>query len=183
MPESLHSEGGTLPAHERRAQARGFEAWSEARTQGCEPVRGRANTMSLWRFEVRWADAIGRTLLPRGILGGVVDDVDLGQLYGLEYGDSPWYIRLVMRASLWLTWLAPIWIRKRPRTFGRLAQAEREAVLERLLSSDHYNIRLTLMYFKLTVTTLLIGDPRALARLGAYGLGGEKPPRALRSLP
>lgn len=126
--------------------------------------------MKLRRFEVRWAETIGRALVPRGVLGGVVDDVALGEQYRLECLAPPWYGALLMRAGLWLTWFAPLWSSLRFRTFGGLDEAGREALLERLLESKSYNVRMAIMFLKITVCTLLLGDERALKQLNAYGL-------------
>src|SRR2546429_4910333 len=129
--------------------------------------------MRLTSFEKRWADVLGHTIAPRGVLGGVVDDVDLGARYDEECAASPWFAAALLRMSLWMAWLAPLWMLKRLRTFAGVGPAERERVLERLLASDSYNVRLTAMFLKLTVLTLLLGDERALKHLGAYGLSGE----------
>jgi hypothetical protein len=133
--------------------------------------------MKLRQFEIRWAETIGRSLLPRGLLGGVVDDTNLGEQFRLECLQPPWYSSLLVRVSLWLTWFAPLWMLGRLRTFGGLDAAAREALLERLLSSKRYYVRLAAMFLKLTACTLLLSDERALAHIGAYGMR----PRALRS--
>src|SRR5262252_5245927 len=114
--------------------------------------------MRLRRFEKRWADTLGRTIAPRGVLHGVVDDVDLGARYDDECAASPWFAAVLLRFSLWMTWLAPLWMRRRLRTCGGLAGAEREQVLEQLLASDRYNVRMTATFLRLTVLTLLLGD-------------------------
>jgi hypothetical protein len=124
--------------------------------------------MPLYAFEVRWAEIVGRTLAPRGALGGVVDDLALGVLFDGECRASPWYAALVFRASLWLTWFAPLVLYGRLRTFAGLDETAREDVLERLLASRRYVVRSTALFLKLTICTLVLGDPRALARLGAY---------------
>jgi hypothetical protein len=139
--------------------------------------------VTLSRREVRWAESVGRTIAPRGLLGGVVDDVDLGALFREECRVSPWYVALLMRFSLWLTWLAPIWRRGRLRTFGALAVDEREALLEALLQSGRYSLRLAAMFLKLSVCTLLLGDARALGRIGAYRLREADRPLTLKSPP
>ena len=126
--------------------------------------------MKLTDFETRWADTIGRALVPRGVLGGVVDDVDLGALFRAECAEPPWYTGLLLRASLWLCWLAPLWMFIRFRTFGGLSTEDREQVLERFMKLKSYNLRLAGLFLKLTVCTLLIGDERALKQLDAYGL-------------
>jgi hypothetical protein len=101
----------------------------------------------------------------------VVDDVDLGEQFRLECLDPPWYGALLLRASLWLTWFAPIWALRRPKTFGGLDAAGREALLEKLLDSPTYLVRATAMFLKLAACVLLLGDDRVLRRVGAYEYG------------
>src|ERR1051325_9418190 len=97
--------------------------------------------MRLRGFEKRWADALGRTIAPRGLFGGVVDDVDLGARYDEECAASPWFAAVLLRFSLWMAWLAPLWMLHRLRTFGRLSQPRRAQVLRRLLISGSYHAR------------------------------------------
>src|SRR5262245_31130241 len=80
--------------------------------------RSMLGRMQLWPFEVRWADEIGRTIAPRGLLGGVLDDVDLGARFADDCRESAWQTALLLRFSLWLAWLAPLWMHFRLRTFG-----------------------------------------------------------------
>jgi hypothetical protein len=134
--------------------------------------------VKLRRFEIRWADTIGRALLPRGLLGGVVDGVELGEEMRRECLEPPWYAALLLRASLWLTWLAPPWALGRLRAFGGLDAAAREALLERLLASRVYLVRATTTFLKLSACMLLLGDERVMRRIGAYehGRAPDKPP-------
>ncbi len=122
------------------------------------------------RFELDWAADIARTLLPRGALGGLMDDKDLPALFAADCRASPWQANLVLRLSLWLTWFSPVWMRGRAATFGGLGAPEREEQLERLFASRVHLVRLTMLYFKLMACSLLMGDERVLARLGAYQL-------------
>src|SRR5438552_650162 len=124
--------------------------------------------MRLRAFEVRWARAIGRVVLPPGLLRGAVDDVDLGREVARECAQSPWYAALVVRAALWLTWFAPLVLLRRPRTFGGLDGRRRREVLERLLASPRYAVRATMTLLKLTFCVRLLGDERAFAEIGAY---------------
>ena len=126
--------------------------------------------MTLAPFEVRWADRIGRALVPKGALDGIVDDVDIGARYAEECRVSPWYAALAFRASLWLTWLAPVWMMLRPRSFGGVDGDTQVAILERLLKHRVYFVRMAALFFKLAVCTLLLGDEATLAALGAYKL-------------
>lgn len=126
--------------------------------------------MALRKFELRWAETIGRTLVPRGALGGVVDDVSIAEGVREDYAASPWFVRLFLRAALWLAWFAPTFTLRRARTLGGCDEAARIDALERLLAHRSYNVRLAGMFVKLTVCAILLGDRRALTRLNAYGL-------------
>jgi hypothetical protein len=127
-------------------------------------------------FERRWAGVIAQALVPADALDGATDGIDFGARYDDECARSPWHAALLMRASLWLTWLAPVWLYGRAHTFGSLEPRSRVAVLERLLGDHRYTVRMTAMFLKLIVCTLLLGDPATLAQLGAYRL---TPPSAL----
>jgi hypothetical protein len=127
-------------------------------------------------FERRWATTVAGALVPPGALDGALDGIDLGARYDDECQRSPWHAALLMRFSLWLTWLAPLWLLGRPRTFGGLDDAARVALLERLLKDERYTVRMTAMFLKLAICTLLLGDQATLAQLGAYKL---TPPAAL----
>lgn len=127
--------------------------------------------MRLRQFEIRWAGTIGRVVLPLGLLRGVVDDVDLGDEVRRECAESPWYAALVLRVSLWLTWLAPLWVLRRPRTLGGLDPNLRQVVVERLLASPRYAVRAMMTLLKLTMCVRLLGDERVFAGIGAYEHG------------
>jgi hypothetical protein len=116
-------------------------------------------------FERRWAETIGRALVPEGALDGTLEQIDLGARYAEECATSPWYAALLLRFCLWLIWLAPF-----PRTFGGLDEARRVATLEKLLKHRRYAIRMATMMFKLSVCSMLLGDEATLAHLGAYKL-------------
>ena len=133
---------------------------------------------------MRWAEICARCILPRGALGGTTDDVDLLALFTKDSAEAPWQANLLLRLSLWLTWLSPIWMRGRLRTFGSLPAPEREELMEGLLASKIHLVRLTMLYLKLISTSLLMGNERVLSRLGAYGLGAvQSGPAALPVLP
>ena len=124
--------------------------------------------MKLRAFERRWADTVARSFVPRGALGGAVDDLDAGALFADDLAASPWMPAAGIRIALWLVWLSPLF--RRGRTFGALDEEEREAALERLLESRSDTVRLLLMFLKLICVSLILGDLRALRRLGAYDL-------------
>jgi hypothetical protein len=126
--------------------------------------------MKLFPFEERWVAAIAHALVPPGALGGRLDGIDIGARYAHECAISPWYAALAFRASLWLTWLAPLWMLGRLRTFGGVDGDTRVAVLERLLKHRVYFVRMAALFLKLAICGLLLGDEPTLAQIGAYKL-------------
>ena len=126
--------------------------------------------MTLSSFERRWAATIARALVPADALGGTLAGIDLGRRYAEECALSPWHAAIVFRASLWLTWLAPLWMRSHARTFGGLDGDARVALLERILKHRRYLVRMAGMFLKLSICSLLLGDESTLAQLGAYRL-------------
>jgi hypothetical protein len=124
--------------------------------------------MELWPFEQRWARVIGRALLPVGLLGGTVDDVDIGEKWADECRRSRWDAALLLHVSLWLAWLAPLWMGRALRTFGGLDDQARVEVLEALLKSRRYLIRMAALFLKITACQIVLGDERALKQISAY---------------
>jgi hypothetical protein len=126
-------------------------------------------------YERRWAQVIAEALLPvdavAGPLAGALDDtIDVGARYDEECARSPWHAALLLRGVLWLVWLAPVWLLRRPKSFGALPAGERVALLERILAHRRYPVRMAAMLLKLTICTVLLGDEHTLAQLGAYRL-------------
>jgi hypothetical protein len=126
--------------------------------------------VTLFAFERRWAATIGHALVPPGALAGALDNVDVGARYAEECAISPWYAALAFRASLWLTWLAPVWMLGRMRSFGGVDADTRVVVLERLLKHRRYELRMAALFLKLAICGMLLGDAPTLAQLGAYKL-------------
>ena len=129
--------------------------------------------MRLWELERHFVTTIAVALAPPAEVAAAGLDLgalDLAARYDDECARSPWYAALLMRASLWLTWLAPLWLTGRWRSFGGLDPAAQVALLERLLAHRRYVVRMAAMFLKLTLCTLLLGDAATLAQLGAYDL-------------
>ena len=126
--------------------------------------------MTLLPFERRWAATIARALVPEGALAGSLDQIDVGARYAEECAISPWYAALAFRASLWLTWLAPLWLLGRLHTFAGVDGETRVVVLERLLKHKRYFVRMAGLFLKLAICGLLLGDEPTLAGIGAYKL-------------
>ena len=129
--------------------------------------------MTLFAFERRWASAIGGALVPPDALAWAGIDlgaIDVGARYAEECAISPWHVALAFRASLWLTWLAPLWLFGRARSFGGVDADTRVVVLERLLKHRRYMVRMAALFLKLAILGMLLGDEPTLAQLGAYKL-------------
>ncbi len=124
----------------------------------------------MFTFELRWAAAIARTCVPKGALGGLTDDLDLTTRFREDSALAPWHANAVLRIAVWITWLSPLWLQRRFKTFGSLNETEREPLLEKLFTSPVHLVRLTMLYMKLMSTALILGDRRVLARIGAYRL-------------
>ena len=138
--------------------------------------------MSLLPFEIDWARVIGRAFVPMGALDGAMDGIDAGARYADECASSPWHAAIVMRLSLWLTWLAPLWLLRRLHTFGGLDATAQASLLERLAAHRVYLIRTSAMFLKLLLCQVLLCDEATLAQLGAYDLPQRlAPPLARRS--
>jgi hypothetical protein len=136
--------------------------------------------MRLAEFERRWVTTIAAALAPpaeAAACGLELGALDVAARYDEECARSPWYAALLMHASLWLTWLAPVWLTGRLRGFGSLDDAAQVALLERLLAHRRYTVRMAAMFLKLTLCTLLLGDTATLAQLGAYDLPRPLPRR------
>jgi hypothetical protein len=126
--------------------------------------------MQMAPFEVDWARTIARALVPAGTLGGALDRIDAGARYAEECAASPWHVALLMRASLWLTWLAPLWLLGHSRSFGGLDTTAQATVLEQLLAHPRYLVRTATTFLKLLLCQVLLADRETLTLLGAYDL-------------
>jgi hypothetical protein len=121
--------------------------------------------------ERRWVEIIAHALIPPGALAGHLDGIDVGARYDAECTRSPFSAALLMRAALYLAWLAPIFFYGRLRTFGSLDPIGQASLLERMLASKRYAVRMAATFLKLTICTLVLGDEPTLRYIGAYRLG------------
>src|SRR2546423_1257602 len=110
--------------------------------------------MLLSAREQRWARVIGRAMIPPQTLGGARGDIDFGVEMARHIAAAPPWSALALRASLWLVWLSPVLLRARPRLFGSLDEAGREALLEALLASPVYPVRQAVDFLKLVLCML-----------------------------
>jgi hypothetical protein len=121
-------------------------------------------------FELDWVRTITRALLPPHVLGGALDGLDAAPAFDRDMARSPWFAALGLRLSLWLTWLAPVWLLGHAQTFGAVDAATQIEILERLFKHSSYVVRMAAMLLKLTLCTVALGDERVLRQLGAYDL-------------
>jgi hypothetical protein len=133
--------------------------------------------MTLLPFERSWAATMARALVPADALHGTAAQAGVGDAVAVEVERSPWYAALAVRASLWLAWLAPLWLVGRARSFGGLDAETQARVLERLFKHRLYPVRMLGLLLKLTLCTALLGDERVLVTLGAYDLSPRAPAR------
>lgn len=132
------------------------------------------SNVKLTGFEVRWAESIGRALIPRGAAGGTCDAVQVGPALDREVRASTWYIAVLLRFGLWVSWLCPPFVLGAWRSFGGLSEADRALALERLLGSKVYAVRMAINFLKISLCGLILGEPAFLQRLDAYGLGAPQ---------
>lgn len=128
--------------------------------------------MRLATHERRWVDVIAGALIPPGALSGRLTGIDVAARYDAECARSPFGPALLMRAALYIVWLAPIFAYGRLRTFASLDPIGQASLLERLLGSRRYAIRMAATFLKLTICTLVLGDEPTLKQIGAYKLTG-----------
>ena len=129
--------------------------------------------------ERRWAKTIGEAMIPASTFGGLAGTRDIGAEVARHAAESPWYMAIVLRLALWITWLSPLFVVGRARTFGGLDEAARVVCLERLLKSNRYLVRQLLLVLKMSICMAVIGCVEVLTRLGAYDL--SRAPAAHRS--
>jgi hypothetical protein len=137
--------------------------------------------VELSALERGWAEQIGQALIPRGLLDGEVDRLPLGEGFAEDCRQSPWFAAVGLRAGLLLVWLSPIWLGGRLRTFSGVEDDVRVALLERLLVSRLYLVRMAMLLVKLTACGVAIGHPSAIRRLGAFDQHDRPVPLGLPS--
>ena len=126
--------------------------------------------MALTRWEMHWADVIGRTLIPKGVQGGVIDNVSPSERLVDEARLSPKPVAFLYRIALVMVWFAPLFVVRRLCTFGSLNEDDRVRVFEALLAAKNYEIRMIATVLKITFCASMLSERSLLLRLNAYGL-------------
>jgi hypothetical protein len=128
--------------------------------------------MRIRGFEQRWAREVSRAFVGPGALGGVTADLDPGALFAEDCASVAWVSVLPIRLALWLVWWAPLF--RHAHTFGGISEEQREKLLEDLLHSNVALVRMMVTFLKLICVSLLLGNARALAQIGAYGMRPQR---------
>ena len=126
--------------------------------------------MTLTRWEQHWAEVIGRTLIPQGVLGGAVDGVSPGERMAEETRTTAAPVAILYRIALLLAWFCPPFVLGRFCTLGSLSETDRVAALEALFKVKNYEIRMIGTVLKITLCSTVLSERSVLLRLNAYGL-------------
>lgn len=132
-------------------------------------------------FERRWVHDILSSFAPDGgpELAPRAGSIAYLASYEGMYGSARPIARVGFRLALWLVALAPLWLARRPRTLPRLALAERQALLERLLDHRVYAVREAAFLLKLCACLALFANDDLRARSG-YDRPPEQVPLRVR---
>jgi len=123
--------------------------------------------MKLRAFENAWATAALSAMFPGSRESGLAG---IGAMNVSGYLDDvmstrPYRAALGLRAAIWLVAIAPIVVLRRVKTIAGLSQAERVILLERLLASGTYTVRMLVMLLKTFGALLYAGDASVRAHL------------------
>lgn len=111
--------------------------------------------MRLFGFEMTWAAAAFGAVLPEGTaLPHGIARLDPARYLAETVAAAPLVQATGVRLALWLVAFAPLWLLRKPKTIAGLAPAERELVLERLLSNPVYAVRQLTLTFKALASML-----------------------------
>lgn len=134
------------------------------------PPRG-SSVARLFNFERRWLVRVFEIVIPSGAdprlpvgataapMGAFVDDL---------LARAPLEFVLGLRACLWMTMLAPLFVLGRARSFLALAPSEQRAVIERMRASSVYLVRETPLLFKTVGCLGFCGLPSVQQKLGIH---------------
>ena len=121
--------------------------------------------------ERRWRDALCGAMIPHaegGALPGV-DAIDAAEFWREYERAAPELLRLGFRASVWaLTWAPPVLLGK-PKTFARLAQPDRDRLLDKVARSRFYLVRQLPLTVKLLACFAYLRDDDVRARVEELG--------------
>lgn len=105
----------------------------------------------LFGFELAWAEAAFDAILPpppRSALVHGIAQMKPGAFFDDTIAKAPLEASLGLRLTLWMIALAPLFVLRRFATVASLEEADREKLLDRLLSSRIYAVRQLVAGFK-----------------------------------
>jgi hypothetical protein len=123
--------------------------------------------MKLSRFENAWAKAALSAMFPGSLESGFegIAAMDVPGYLDDVMRTRPFRAALGLRAAIWLVALAPLFALGRMTTIVGLAQPDRERLLDVLLASRAYSVRMLAMLLKTFGALLYAGNERVRARL------------------
>jgi hypothetical protein len=123
--------------------------------------------MKLTGMEMGWAEAALVGVFPGSAASGFasIGSMDVRGFLAGALQRIPLRAALGIRLAIWIVALAPVVVLGRLRTIARLAQADRERVLARLVASDSYAIRSLVLMLKTFGALLYAGNDAIRQRI------------------
>src|SRR5262249_32692452 len=127
----------------------------------------RKQHMKLTRLENTWAEAAMVAIFPGSTEDGLtgIDRMDVRGFLIEVMRRVPFRAALGLRVAVWLVAFAPLFVLGRLTTITRLAQADREQLVGRLVASKSYVIRSLVLIIKTMGALLYAADDRVRARM------------------
>jgi hypothetical protein len=134
------------------------------------PPRG-GSLARFFNFERRWLMHVFEIVIPSGAdprLPMGAAQAPMGAFVDHLLERAPLEFVLGLRACLWMTLLAPLFVLGRPRSFFALSPGEQRAVIDRMRTSSLYLVRETPLLFKTVGCLAFCGLPAVQRKLGIY---------------
>ena len=125
--------------------------------------------MKFSALEKRWLNAVMEAVLPAGAskeLPWGAGDTRVSELTEDMIQRTPFLGAMGLRASLWVTYLFPLFIMGKPRTIAGLSSEVREEYLKKLYEHPIYFVRQTLILIKSVACMAYCVDERVREKLG-----------------
>lgn len=124
--------------------------------------------MIMLGFERRWAQALLEAFAPPESRGLSPEPQEVDYVAGFRRMLDSFTPRasLGLRAALWISALAPVWMQGRPRSVARLPMAGRTELLRKLLEHRSFLVRELAFLLKTSASFALMGTPSVRARSG-----------------
>lgn len=125
--------------------------------------------MKISKMEKRWLQEALAALIPaQASVRFPLGALDTGSLALAEdmLDKSPFLAGLGVRAAIWVAYLFPLVVLKKPRTLAGLSAEEKEVYLNRLYDHPIYLIRQTILLLKSVACLSYLADDRVREALG-----------------